>query len=535
MANLLKLLTYILSFWTLTSSKKRQTETEYLLSNLAAKTAFCGPFNSGKSYLINTIAECDILPVDGESESSIVVYLRPTTEVSYTLAHLPDGTTERKDINNYPITYLREYNHSNCRYVDVYLNNNKVKELYEKYHIILCDTPGTNSLNEDHEHIVYELLYSNDVLFVCLDAAKGSLDDQTIAAIKKAVLRNPDIQIGGVVTKSKKSEDIEKVKMYMQEVLLKSVASNCFLGVVSTNAKSGEISEISKLFEKINISLVLPKLQDKVIKLAKLALAEIDLKLSVLSMSEEEAQKKINVLKNNILSERKACQKKLTNFEQNIKKNINPLIVGYVLEEFNKHIDVFLTENTHEITQLYKNALKEGAEKHFYPEYEKFTADLTKSTPYIEDYLSISFSEDMFPKVAKRASAFLTLIAAIVITNPEPISKTISAILLGIATIITAIREILYYKTEEEKQKIRRGEAMSQINSEETKGSVLTQVEKMLSPFIDDIKEIITSASDSEISRLTELEEAITQNSKQKQEEIAKLEAVKINIQKLII
>ncbi|OCS84350.1 SH3 domain-containing protein [Caryophanon latum] len=106
-----------------------------------------GEFSAGKSSLINALLERPILPTGAVATTAITTFLRYSEQDEYFEAVYSNG-----DITRHALTQLAVFSseretstvRSGLQYVNVYVNAPILKNM------TLIDTPGLNSLNDDH-------------------------------------------------------------------------------------------------------------------------------------------------------------------------------------------------------------------------------------------------------------------------------------------------------------------------------------------------------------------------------------------------
>ncbi|SEJ54740.1 Dynamin family protein [Propionispira arboris] len=123
---------------------------------------FIGQFSAGKSRLINELLGEKILPVRLTETTSAI------TEISYgnnaIVLHMKDGSTDCRELSDLLQIYQgnSELEIETIQNIDVALEN----ELLQAG-MILVDTPGLNTIIEQHERFSYEILpYAGAVIYV---------------------------------------------------------------------------------------------------------------------------------------------------------------------------------------------------------------------------------------------------------------------------------------------------------------------------------------------------------------------------------
>lgn len=125
------------------------------------RIAVIGPFNSGKSSIVNALIGRPVLPTSIQ-ETTATSFLVSVVDLALEeYLELPDGSRLSVD-------RIGEVNTSANQLVQVRIHSEQIPVGFE-----ILDTPGLSSLFEIHEKIAIQALNSADVLLLVVDAKQG--------------------------------------------------------------------------------------------------------------------------------------------------------------------------------------------------------------------------------------------------------------------------------------------------------------------------------------------------------------------------
>ena len=175
-------------------------------SECAVRVPFVGDFNAGKSTLLNTMLDMDLLPTN----------ITPETAVSYELIYSPNEHLEvYKDGNSvgeYPLADIKTLRVQPGDTVKVFLNKELLRECREKG-LMLVDMPGIDSGIQAHNAAIVKYLRPGTRYMVFSDAEQGTIRSTALSFIKE-LGKYEDIDFSIFLSKCDKKtpEEIEKVK-----------------------------------------------------------------------------------------------------------------------------------------------------------------------------------------------------------------------------------------------------------------------------------------------------------------------------------
>ena len=173
------------------------------IENFKVKILFIGSFNAGKSALINTLLDDDILIEEQKPETTIateIIYGEPQRAVLIDKNDNKNVVSIEEAGNNDPTKY---YNYS------YYLSNEKLLKISD-YTIV--DMPGFDSGIEEHNKALFRYVEQAAAYIFVIDCEKGTLSQSALNFIKE--IKNYHNDIAFIINKcDKKTEkDIESVK-----------------------------------------------------------------------------------------------------------------------------------------------------------------------------------------------------------------------------------------------------------------------------------------------------------------------------------
>ena len=160
----------------LLQEKTALKEVEEEIKTYKPKIAVIGEFSTGKSTLINSLLQNDILPANFKPTTTFITEIKYSNE-NYILI---DG--EKKDVSKENLETINK------------IKSEKI-ELYLKSHILeqftLVDTPGTNDPSKFTDDIVFSLVGESDVIIFVMNINQ-SLKDTEKQFISK-LIREKDL------------------------------------------------------------------------------------------------------------------------------------------------------------------------------------------------------------------------------------------------------------------------------------------------------------------------------------------------------
>lgn len=209
------------------------------VKNYKAKVLFVGSFNAGKSALINSFINRDLL------EENIV----PETDIATELMH---GDIEHVMLTNHaseliscPIENIKEYSAKEYSKYCYVINNTSLKKIND---YIIVDMPGFDSGIEHHNKALMQYIDKGTIYVLVVDCEKGGISDSVALFISE--IKNYSNNIGIILSKCDKKtpSDIEMIKSSVESQIAGLIGYTP--SIMTTSKYDDKISE--RLYEFIN-------------------------------------------------------------------------------------------------------------------------------------------------------------------------------------------------------------------------------------------------------------------------------------------
>ncbi|WP_462409383.1 dynamin family protein [Neobacillus sp. Marseille-QA0830] len=339
-------------------SEEISTTLDYIASEIelfSVKMPIVGGFNAGKSTLINSFLETELLPTEITPETAIAA------EIKYgenkIVAHKQSGETE-----TFPLEDIKKIDASTYKFIEVYLQNKKIQELGD---VTLVDMPGFDSGIKEHNQAIFQYLKEGIVFIIVVDSEDGSIKSSVLnflyeldlyqlnyAVIVNKVDQRPESEIKKVV------ENVKSVVEGISKGIMVEVASDRlengnagFLKAIQSFKKDELFKkkfqpELIQLTSRVKMNLeVIAKNSDVDTTEINARIREIEVKIKGLTNKFQQEEKQItykirNVVKENILrdvrnvlmneSSSLALSAKAgeTSFNQKVNELIRPVLIA---------------------------------------------------------------------------------------------------------------------------------------------------------------------------------------------------------------
>lgn len=274
------------------SKEKVLKEKNDLLSRLDKdsyiKIPFVGDFNAGKSSLLNAYIGRDLLPTN----------VVPETAVSYELYYSETERLElfRENINigQYPLNEIGNLQVKPGDIVNVYINNEKIKDLNER-NIVIVDMPGIDSGIEAHNNAILNYIQEGTFFVVVNDIEQGTLRRSTLSFIDE--IKKYSLSLAIVISKADKKplEEHANIKELIEKQAAASFGKN--VQVEITSASTNNIEGIKRILLGINAEeFVNLKYTNVVESFVNGIIDELALRLQLLNTDTTDFDEKIKML-----------------------------------------------------------------------------------------------------------------------------------------------------------------------------------------------------------------------------------------------
>ena len=285
--------------------------------------AFLGEFSSGKTSLVNALLGKKLFPVFSKPTNAIIteIYKSQDGNNHFFIVH---GTEERQVSQSDLVDEIT--NPEPGKILKAYVASDILTNDY-----CIIDTPGTSSLENLHEEILFGYLPSVDVAMIVIDAAFGGATKTLLDFLKqmpKEILRKIYIIINKIDLLNEK--DREKVKVTLQgqlsdfipvERILLASAKYALEGIEKNDESLIENSGIKNirnvLFEEIpqhKKEVVEQRLKEELKRRVQQLIKILEEKISAISWTDEELEKKIECVQ----KEKEELERSYREFQQKL-------------------------------------------------------------------------------------------------------------------------------------------------------------------------------------------------------------------------
>ena len=235
------------------SSSELANNAKQLINELAntksVRVPFVGDFSSGKSTLINTLIDRNILPTAITPETAVPyeLYYSPEERMELYFDGVKVSEGKPSDINNLKV-------HTG-NLVKLYLDNPLLKRVRDKG-ILLVDMPGIDSGVEAHTSAINEYLTDGTHYMVFGDVEKGTFTNSALGFIKE-LTHYKGVDFSAFLTKAdKKTPDaVKSVQESMEKALSVRLGGERKVGI--TSASTGSVDEVKDALDAIDVDGVI--------------------------------------------------------------------------------------------------------------------------------------------------------------------------------------------------------------------------------------------------------------------------------------
>ena len=230
--------------------------------------ALCGQFSSGKTSMINSVLEDNILPTSIEPTTAINTFVVYDEEEGLYIRNCFSGQSKiEKELYDFIThTFTKEYDkdvHSMVKYVSLHTQKLKYKN------IALLDTPGYTGQGlystEDDSNMAMQGIAQADNIIWVIDIENGTIKNNDLKFLEKEELKGKDILIVFNKADLKLEEDIdeivEKSKNLLDSMGIEYKDIVVYSSIYPEDYKEGE-EKLFNFFESENNSIERNYLED---------------------------------------------------------------------------------------------------------------------------------------------------------------------------------------------------------------------------------------------------------------------------------
>jgi hypothetical protein len=277
------------------------------------KVPLIGRFSAGKSRLLNTYLSQNLLEWSDSPTTAIATELKYSSDEKIVI-HYPKKASIEKELTDLKSI---EQDVDNIEYIELYLNNPKLKELEE---IVLVDMPGIDSNNFQHTKAVSNYA-SNGHYFIVVASPLDAFNDRLIAFISE--FANYDYEsFSFILTRKKNNHKIEEIQKKLSELLSEKFSTEIFVGATEASKKFGyDIGDFEKSIAEIKSKkeeIFMANFKYEFIDLLDNTITFISTKLKGSNLSAEQLEIAIKDIEEAIEKERREFVKNLSKIENDL-------------------------------------------------------------------------------------------------------------------------------------------------------------------------------------------------------------------------
>lgn len=401
------------------------------INKFSLKILFVGGFSAGKSALINTILNRDLLIEDQKPETAIASEIVFDKKEYVELVN-NEGiriTCSLDEVSNYNPD---EYNHF------TYHINNEYLAKYPSY--TLVDMPGFNSGIERHNKAIMQYAGQGNAYVLVIDCEDGEIKASVLDFIKE--IKQYDNNLAIVISKSDKKPE-KHVESVLQKVA--STASNVFnkdLIVVKTSKYQDDVEEeINTVLKSFDAqSLFEQKFQTHIVEIGNLCYAAVESVAKTSEIDDSEIEKEIvkrQKAKSKLIEQLTKERRKLS---MKMKNQVKPSIINDVQNALQMNsaslassimsgVDSF----TRTVNNILRPVLVSSTQRYTEESFYEFVEQMDLSEIFTEDN-SQKITDEISQKYLAASSKLNEIIS-----NTDKASGTYKAVIGALAITTTVV------------------------------------------------------------------------------------------------
>ena len=401
------------------------------INKFSLKILFVGGFSAGKSALINTILNRDLLIEDQKPETAIASEIVFDKKEYVELVN-NEGiriTCSLDEVSNYNPD---EYNHF------TYHINNEYLAKYPSY--TLVDMPGFNSGIERHNKAIMQYAGQGNAYVLVIDCEDGEIKASVLDFIKE--IKQYDNNLAIVISKSDKKPE-KHVESVLQKVA--STASNVFnkdLIVVKTSKYQDDVEEeINTVLKSFDAqSLFEQKFQTHIVEIGNLCYAAVEIVAKTSEIDDSEIEKEIvkrQKAKSKLIEQLTKERRKLS---MKMKNQVKPSIINDVqnaLQMNSASLASSIMSGGDSVTRTVNNILRpvliSSTQRYTEESFYEFVEQMDLSEIFTEDN-SQKITDEISQKYLAASSKLNEIIS-----NTDKASGTYKAVIGALAITTTVV------------------------------------------------------------------------------------------------
>ena len=293
-----------------------------------------GPFNAGKSSLLNAYLERKLLPIDQTPTTALAAELH-YGEYEKIIVHYLDGKTETLEIDE--IEKI-DVTNKNVFYLEIHLNDNK---LLANGDVVLVDMPGLDSNVENHTKAIQNYINRGSYFILVLNS-KYQLEKSVYSFIDELVKNKRNYSI--VLTR--KASLLEKNEEAIKKSLLPYVSSEDKIGFVESKGKWRDIEFFNKTIQyvkDIKEDLTKEKFENRVSEIINELKNRFARLLKKDNKTAADIQKEIDELQEELANVEKEVKKQLERFRNKIANEAVENVVEAVKSKLHGNVETLVS------------------------------------------------------------------------------------------------------------------------------------------------------------------------------------------------
>ena len=489
-----------------------------------------GGFSAGKSTLLNSFLEKDILSVGMTPETAIATELRFSEDERIEAVKKDDSFDVLK------VEDLKDLNVKNYKYIRLYLNNKNIKDIEP---LILVDMPGFDSPYDAHNEAIFEYMQRGVHFLFLVSVEDGTLTGSMLREVQNILEYEREVSFFLSKSNLKADSEILEIKEKLEELVVDELGISAPISQVGLDSKK----EFQNIINSIDIDNIYKKLFFNRLKNLYFAVdSSINSALYAYQQDKEKSQEAIEELSKSLESLKSKKDDVLKNL-QNDHSNINK-IIDSVIRSLTNQSDSLINllskgdkENaTSEINQIVKSALIPELKRELQYISEKVVANFSIELNGLQFDIDNKWIDNTTMSIKNSMENGANILGKVLgtATNGSVAYKTISTV-LAISTnilapilelIITFLPDILSLFVDKDKQQrekarevlythifpqVRSGlrEALPKIFNEEVQ-ILITQISAEFESKITKKQDELDKASKEKVSDIDKCEEKIT-------------------------
>lgn len=258
------------------------------ISNAELIVPVIGAFSAGKSTLINSLLEHQLLPVGIAPETELATELRYADE-EYLIGIKPDGSEERFHIDSLSDANRRS---SEFSFLRIYLNNDSLKKIHP---LVLVDMPGFGSSLENHNKALNFYMPRGVHFIVVTSVEDGTLTRSMLRQLDQIQRYQASFTFFLSKANLRPNDQVAEVQEYIKDQLEINSCSNASVTPVSLD--DGML--LTKALQALNpegmfLALFLDKLKEQNIE----TIEQINLALQTINQEAHQREEQLSKLEN---------------------------------------------------------------------------------------------------------------------------------------------------------------------------------------------------------------------------------------------